>query len=234
MDRGNQPTNNSRISGIEPDDTNSINEHEQSEPIGADTNRIGTDQSTVDSVAENSTTPNETKRSRGRPKGSTKANGFRTPTTDGTNEETTTFTISEKRKVGKRPTKSDDRKLYTADEARTTAKIILGMVQAIGVSIAGNEAVFNQMEDTLLSESLPPLLERLSVSSAEKTANILYPLCIGFASVSYGIRVYRLQKEKNQPITNEVAVPENWNESEETNHSNGTPSLNPFQQSRRV
>ena len=55
--------------------------------------------------------------------------------------------------------------------------MILGMVQAVAVSIVGNEAMFNTMEDTLLSNSLPPMLERMSVSSAEKNTNIMFITC---------------------------------------------------------
>lgn len=228
MDRGNQNGLNQPDNRLEDNDNGSTSELEYTEPIGTTNGSVETDKRPIAEPSEAAEPTQPQKRGRGRPRKQSN------PTTTESGE--TTFSISEKRKVSKRPTKVDERKLYTPDEAQATAKIILGMVQAIGMSIAGDEAVFNQMEDTLLSSSLPPLLERMSVTSAEKTANVLYPLCIGFASVSYAIRLYNIQKAKTNTVSDGIQVPEYEDSITTDLHQNGKtqPSLNPFMKGRGI
>jgi len=224
MDKRHKQPDTNGISNDETNDSRSASEPGNYGVSGSDTTTIRTDNPTttepiqpVENASE-SGNAEPVKRRPGRPR--------KEPATN--EQGNVTFSVQEKQKRVKRSSKPDERKLYTPDEALATSKLLLGMVQAIGVSIGGDEAIFNQMEDILLNTSLPPLLERMNVTSAEKTANILYPLCIAFAGVSYGIRVYRLKQEQNPVMANDIDIPEYDNGTEPTK----PVSYNPFANSR--
>lgn len=170
-------------SGTIETDTGLYNEHSE-----------GINSATTTTAA---TTTDQPKRGRGRPKGSGNAS-----------KEKTSFSVSEK-VVKKRPAKSrstdeEERKLYSPAEAKAAADILLTLTESLAVSSLGDKARFTLIERTLLEESIPKMLERMSAGTAEKTANFMYPAMLGFATVTYGVRMIRLSRDQNEAIPNSI------------------------------
>jgi hypothetical protein len=166
-------------------DTNAI-DSEQSDFIGR---KINSDnpETIATSIGE---ITGETKRGRGRPKGSRNKN--RTGETIGL--QTEAVTGSSKEYKTKKP------RFMSEQDAENTSNFILSTIQSIAVETMGlgEPAQLNQVESLLLSLSLPKYLSSIELSTIENGAKFMYPLAAILGASMYGLRIGAMYIEKRK------------------------------------
>jgi len=155
--------------------------------------------------------PRNYKGKRGRPFGYSPKNK------EGDTTDVATIT-QEKSYVGDRPKRgrpSKKQNLMSADEAQQITAVILEVVESFGVSTLGENAKFNPIERLSLETCLPKYLSSMKTETLEKANAFIYPIGVIVGFGSYGVRCFRLAKEKEsirQEIMREMSQGQaNWN-----------------------
>lgn len=106
-----------------------------------------------------------------------------------------TFEVTEKRRRGRKP-KAEQAEVGIGTD---TGKLLIAVIETLGMTIAGPDAAFNDTERMLLDSSVPHIIESVSPQVVERVTNIMYPAMAGTALVLYVTRVMSLKRVR-QPV----------------------------------
>lgn len=157
----------------------------------------GTNRSAVSEVGDT-----ETKRGRGRPKGSknrNKENIFQGEVGQ----------TEVKRSRSKKQKTDETEKFVSAEEAQQISTLVLAVIEQFGINLVGEDGHYSMIENTILNASLPAYLATMKKSTVEKVSSIAYPIAILAGFSMYGIRLGNIKKEQNLAKTQEILSNQN-------------------------
>ena len=108
-----------------------------------------------------------------------------------------TFQVSEQ-KASVKGKKKKSENLFSKEDAKESAIMILNTIEAFGITIVGIEGKFEPMERYMLEQGLPPILEKVSKSAIDSTTTLLAPVMLVAGTLMYGSRTVSLYNEKRK------------------------------------
>jgi hypothetical protein len=157
----------------------------------------GTDRNDISEVGDT-----ETKRRRGRPKGSknrTEENIFQGQVGQ-----------TEVKKGRPKKQKTEDaEKFISTEEAQQISTLILAVIEQFGINLVGEDGRYSPIESTILNASLPAYLSTMKKSTVQKVSAVAYPVAILAGFSMYGIRLGNIKKEQNLAKTQEILSNQN-------------------------